>query len=138
MDLLLNLQRKLSSLVTLVSFTLFKDSLGIQNPFNGLVNDLWEGGRVLTQEQCYLDLVWMVYLLFEHGYLFLDLKLFHYRLLTSGANFHIYDHWNLTSLSSIILYGPVSLLNIPFWTQLPSFVLYGLSAFFLYQFMSKL
>jgi len=29
------------------------DSLGLENPFNGLVDDLWEGGRLLTQEYCY-------------------------------------------------------------------------------------
>jgi len=28
----------------------FKDSLGLENPFNGLMEELLVGGRVLTQE----------------------------------------------------------------------------------------
>jgi len=39
---------KLSNLMTLIFFTVFRDSLGFENPFNGLVDVLWEGGRVLT------------------------------------------------------------------------------------------
>jgi len=56
---------KLSSLVTLISFIVFRNWLGFENPFNGLLDEIWEGGRVLTQEWCYLDRVWMVKTFFE-------------------------------------------------------------------------
>jgi len=36
--------------MTLISFIVFRDSLWLENPFNGLVDEIWEGGRVLTQE----------------------------------------------------------------------------------------
>jgi len=41
---------KLSSLVALMSFIIFRHSLWLENPFNGLVNELWENGRVLTKK----------------------------------------------------------------------------------------
>jgi len=41
---------KLLNLMTLISFIVLGDSLGLENPFNGLVDEIWEGGRVLTQE----------------------------------------------------------------------------------------
>jgi len=41
---------KLSSLVTLISFIIFRDLLGLENPFNGLVNEIREGRRVLTKK----------------------------------------------------------------------------------------
>jgi len=44
---------KLSSLVTLISFIVFRDSLRLENLFNGLVNELCEGGRVFTQNHDY-------------------------------------------------------------------------------------
>ena len=52
---------RLSSLATLTSFIVFGDSVGLENQFNGLGDKLWKGGRALTQEWCYLDLVWEVY-----------------------------------------------------------------------------
>jgi len=39
---------ELSSIVTFMSFTVFKDSLGLESPFTGVVNEPWEGKRVLT------------------------------------------------------------------------------------------
>ena len=39
---------KLLSLVTLVSFIVFRDLLGLRNPFDELLDELWEGGNVLT------------------------------------------------------------------------------------------
>jgi len=65
---------KLSTLVTLIFFIVCRDSLGLENTFNGLVDEIWQGGRVLTQEWCYLDLVWMFYLFFKPNYLLYGLK----------------------------------------------------------------
>ena len=48
---------ELSRVVSLLSFVVFRDSLGLENPFNGLVNELWEGGRVQTQKPWLLDQV---------------------------------------------------------------------------------
>ena len=39
---------KLPSLVTLMSFIVFRDSLGLENSFNELVDELWTGRRVMT------------------------------------------------------------------------------------------
>ena len=39
---------KLLSLVTLVSFIVFRDLLGLRNSFDELLDELWEGGNVLT------------------------------------------------------------------------------------------
>jgi len=41
---------KLSSLVTLISFIIFRDLLGLENLFNGLVNEIREGRRVPTKK----------------------------------------------------------------------------------------
>ena len=41
---------KLSSLMTLISFILLRDSLGLKTSLNRLVDEIWVGGRVLTQE----------------------------------------------------------------------------------------
>jgi len=68
-----------------MSFIVFRESLGLENLFNGLVDELWESRRILTQEWYYFDLVWVVYLFFEHSYLLYDLKPFHYRLLDAGG-----------------------------------------------------
>ena len=38
----------LLSLMAPISFIVFSDSLGLRNPFNGLVGEIWEGGTVLT------------------------------------------------------------------------------------------
>jgi len=37
--------KKLSSLVTLMSFNVFRDSLGLENPFNGLMDKLGKVGE---------------------------------------------------------------------------------------------
>jgi len=70
--------------MTLISFIVFRDSLWLENPFNGLVDEIWEGGRVLTQEWCYLDLVWMVHTFFEPNYLLCGLKPFIFDFLMLG------------------------------------------------------
>ena len=44
---------ELLNVVTLMSFIVFRESLGMESPFNGLVNELCEGSRVLTQNHGY-------------------------------------------------------------------------------------
>ena len=44
--------------MTLMSIMVFKELIGLESPFSGLMGELWEVGRVLTQEWCYLDLAW--------------------------------------------------------------------------------
>ena len=39
---------------------IFKHPFELENPFNGLLNNLWEVEKVLTEECCHLDLVWTV------------------------------------------------------------------------------
>jgi len=41
--------KKLSSLVTVMSFIVFKDSHGLGNPFNGLVNEIQKVRTVLKR-----------------------------------------------------------------------------------------
>jgi len=77
--------KKLSRLVILMSFIVCRDSLGLKNPFNGVVDELWGGGCVLTQKWCYLDLLWVVPPFFEHSYLLYDLEPFYYQRLDVGS-----------------------------------------------------
>jgi len=89
-----NFKENYQGLLTIVSFIAFKDSLGLANPFNGLMSELQEIGNVLTQEWCYLDLVGMVYLLLSMTTFFLIFKLSYYLFLMSGANLYISNHGN--------------------------------------------
>jgi len=83
---------KLSSLVTFMSFIIFRDSLGLENSFNGLVSELRKGGRVLLYEWCYVDIVWVIYPFFEPSHLLCGLKSFIIDFLILGVNFHLLNH----------------------------------------------
>jgi len=41
---------ELLSAMALMFFIVFRDSLELEKPFHGLMNELWEGGIVLTQK----------------------------------------------------------------------------------------
>jgi len=41
MGFILEFIMELSSVVTLMSFIVLRDSLGLENPFSGLVSELW-------------------------------------------------------------------------------------------------
>ena len=83
---------KLPSLVTLMSFVVFRDLLGLENPFNGLVDELREGGRVLIQEWYYFDLILGCLPFFEHSNPLCGLKRFFINFLLSRVHFHLSNH----------------------------------------------
>jgi len=70
----------------------FKHPLELENLFNGLVDDLWEVGRVVTQELYHLDRFWMIYPFIELGTLLFDPSLFIIDLRMSRANPHVPNH----------------------------------------------
>jgi len=59
----------------------FKNPFELEKQFIGLVDDICEVGKTLTQEKYHLDLAWMVFPFVEHSKLLFDFKPFYYRLL---------------------------------------------------------
>jgi len=47
---IIEFRMQLSRLVTLIPFIVFREPLGLENPFNRLMDLIWEDGRLLAQE----------------------------------------------------------------------------------------
>ena len=65
--------------------------------------ELCEGGKVLTQERCHLDLVWVVYSFPKHSYLLCGSNPYIIDSLMSRVSFHV-SNWSPSSVYLPLIY----------------------------------